>query len=90
MTTSQPGERSPRHLKNNSASHALPRSHAIAIPASFNYAAAVRMQALVLLGLLALLTLLPTCASPEQEPDWRWKQMNPNYRPPYPQEETVR
>ena len=50
----------------------------------------MRMQALVLLGLLALLTLLPACVSPEQESDWRWKQMNPSYRPPYPQEETVR
>jgi hypothetical protein len=28
--------------------------------------------------------LLSGCMSPSQESDWRWKQYNPEYRPPYP------
>jgi hypothetical protein len=28
--------------------------------------------------------LLSGCMSTSQESDWRWKQYNPEYRPPYP------
>jgi hypothetical protein len=41
-----------------------------------------------LLFLLMLLSLLAVAGcSFQQESDWRWKQWNPNYRPPYPEEE---
>lgn len=40
---------------------------------------------LFVIGMGACL-LLSGCMSPSQESDWRWKQYNPEYRPPYPQD----
>ncbi|MGE3310195.1 MAG: hypothetical protein AB7O66_09520 [Limisphaerales bacterium] len=37
---------------------------------------------MLLLSMGAL--FLGGCASPEQSSDWRWKQFNPDYRPPLP------
>ena len=44
-----------------------------------------KLLVLIVIGIGAGL-LLPGCMSPSQESDWRWKQYNPEYRPPYPQE----
>ena len=39
---------------------------------------------LLLVGLCLLTFGCITPLSPEQQSDWRWKQQNPEYRPPYP------
>jgi hypothetical protein len=45
-----------------------------------------RKGALLLLVMLLSLIAVTGCSF-QQESDWRWKQWNPNYRPPYPVEE---
>jgi len=42
---------------------------------------------MVSLALLAF--LLSGCTSMEEQSDWRWKQQNPDYRLPWPQDKAV-
>ena len=42
-----------------------------------------RTLSLFVMGMGACL-LLSGCMTPSQESEWRWKQFNPEYHPPYP------
>ena len=47
-------------------------------------------RALLMLAFICLACLLSGCGTFQQESDWRWQQMNPNYTPLYPPDQAGR
>ncbi len=47
----------------------------------------MRASVVLLIALIGLAALFSGCGSLEQESDWRWKQMNPDYHMSYPANE---
>lgn len=72
--------------------HAKATEHELAevLPGAVGHTLTPLRLSMTLARLALLLLLLGGCASFEQESDWRWKQQNPDYQAPWPQEKANR